>query len=140
MRIFPSLATGAIATALLLTGAAAPAAKKDRSPDAELARAIEGRVQGEPVNCLYQRDIRSTRIIDGKAIIYETNNRTLYVNTPQTGAQSLRWSTVLVTDTRTSQLCSIDVVYLYDNASRMQQGFVGLGKFVPYTKPKKSKG
>jgi hypothetical protein len=44
---------------------------------------------------------------------------------------------VLVTDTHSSQLCSIDIVRLYDPMARMQTGFVGLGDFVPYSKPRK---
>jgi len=43
----------------------------------------------------------------------------------------------MVTDTRSSQLCSIDTVRLYDNGSRMEMGWVGLGDFVPYAKPAK---
>jgi hypothetical protein len=39
-----------------------------------------------------------------------------------------------VTKTYGSQLCSIDVVSLYDSASRMQTGIVFLGEFVPYRK------
>jgi hypothetical protein len=126
-----------IMAALLATGAAQAAT--DRSPEARLAKAIEGRVEGAPVDCLNQRDIRSTQIIDGIGIIYETSGRRLYVNRPTSGASSLRWGQVLVTDTHSSQLCSIDIVRLYDTSSRIQSGFLGLGKFVPYDKPEKSK-
>jgi hypothetical protein len=107
-----------------------------RTPDERLAQAITGRVAGAPVDCIYLRDIRSSQIIDGKAIVYDTG-RTLYVNSPDSGATSLRSSDVLVTDTHSSQLCSIDIVRLYDSSSRFFTGSVGLGKFVPYTKPPK---
>lgn len=96
---------------------------------------IEGRVAGEPVNCLNLRNIRSTQIIDRTAIIYEVG-RTLYVNRPRAGAQSLDQWDVLVTRPFGSQLCSIDVVQLYDTGSRIQSGFVFLGDFVPYRKPR----
>jgi hypothetical protein len=77
------------------------------------------------------RNVRSTRIIDRTAIVYQTGN-TLYVNRPRNGASTLdRWDT-LVTKTHSSRLCSIDVVQLYDTSSRMQTGFVFLGDFVPY--------
>ena len=120
-----------IMAALLATGASA---KTDRSPEAQLARAIEGRVAGPPVDCINLRDIRSTQIIDNTAIVYDTG-RKLYVNHPRSGAQSLHWGRILVTDTHSSELCSIDIVKLYDSGSRIQAGFVGLGKFVPYEKP-----
>ena len=121
------------ASAALLALAPANAAS---DPAAELAKALEGRTAGEPVKCLNQRDIRSTQIISGTAILYETNGGVIYVNTPRGGARSLDKWDVLVTNTHSNQLCSIDVVRLYDTGSRMQTGFVNLGEFVPYRKAK----
>jgi hypothetical protein len=122
-----------LSAALFLAGAAQAAAPR-MEPEARLARALEGRVAGDPVDCLTLRSIRSSRIIDGTAILYEGAGGTLYVNRPRSGAESLdNWDT-LVTDTRSSQLCSIDVVRLYDTSARMQTGFVSLGSFVPYRK------
>ncbi len=128
MRLLPVL----LAVAML----AASAPSVARSSEDELAKSLAGRTAGAPVDCLNLRDIRSSRIIDGIGILYEVNNRTLYLNRPTSGASSLRWGLTLVTDTHTSQLCSIDTVKLYDTTARMQSGFVGLGKFVPYTKPR----
>jgi hypothetical protein len=127
-----------LAGALILAALPAQAAT-DRSTraDAELQRVLEGRVAGEPVDCLNLRDIRSTRIIDRTAILYETRGGTLYLNRPRSGERSLDKWDVLVTDTHSSQLCSIDIVRLYDPMARMQTGFVGLGDFVPYSKPRK---
>lgn len=105
-----------------------------KTPEEKLAKALEGRTAGEPVDCIYQRDIRSTRIFDRTAILYELNNGTYYLNRPEAGASSLSWNDVLVTDTHSPQLCSIDVVKLYDTHPWMQSGFVNLGKFVPYKK------
>lgn len=130
-RTFFILLSGA-----LLAGTAAQA--KQPTPDEQLARAIEGRVAGKPQDCLRQRDIRSSRIIDRKAIIYETSGGTIYVNIPDSGAASLRRDYVLVTNTHSDQLCSVDIVRLFDSGSRMPAGSVGLGKFVPYTKPAKA--
>lgn len=129
------------ATALLASAGvalAAPSAiqsKAASSGEAKLAKALEGRVAGTPVDCIQQRQIQSTQIYDGTAIAYQIGS-TLYVNRPKSGAESLRWDPILVTDTHSSQLCSIDIVRLVDRSSHFQTGFVGLGKFVPYTKPK----
>ena len=130
MRRFVSL----LITSVLL--AAAPAGAAPRlDPEQRLARAIEGRVPGEPVRCVNLRNIRSSRIIDRTAIIYDAGG-TLYVNRPRSGRESLDQWDVLVTRPFGSQLCSIDVVQLYDTASRMQTGSVFLGDFVPYRKPR----
>ncbi len=132
LRIIPVLA----GLALLGLVPAHAATDRDARAAAELARAVEGRTAGEPVDCLNLRDIRSTRIIDRTAIIYETRNGTIYVNKPDGGARSLDKWDVLVTDTHSTQLCDVDVVRLFDTAARMETGFVNLGEFVPYRKAK----
>ena len=123
----------------MLAGAGVAVARPTDNSQAEakLARILEGRVAGAPVDCIQLRDIRSSRIIDGTAILYDTGT-TLYLNRPESGASWLNDNDILVTNTHSPQLCSIDVVRLFDNASRIPNGSVGLGKFIPYTKPKNS--
>ncbi len=115
--------------ALLLSASAVQAAPR-LQPEQELARLVQGRVAGEPVDCVNLRNVRSTRIIDRTAIVYDVGG-TLYVNRPQSAEGLDKWDT-LVTKTHSSELCSIDVVQLYDTASRMWTGSVFLGDFVPY--------
>lgn len=106
--------------------AAAPLA-----PGQKLDRALEGRVAGEPVDCINLRRVRSTEVIDDTAILYEIGD-TIYLNRPEAGRQSLnRWNAQL-TRTHSSQLCSIDVVHMVDPHSGFQTGLVFLGEFVPY--------
>lgn len=123
---------------LLLTAAllATPAlaARRD-DPDTQLQKALAGRVAGTPTDCISLTSTNSSQIIAGKAIIYRSGGR-LYVNEPRSGATSLHDDDILVTRITGSQLCSIDTVNLVDRASRMERGFVILGKFVPYTRPK----
>jgi hypothetical protein len=115
--------------ALLLSTAAAQAAPR-LQPEQRLARILEGRVAGTPVDCVNLQNIRSTQIIDRTAIIYDAGS-TIYVNRPR-HAQSLdQWDT-LVTNLHSSRLCSIDVVQLYDASSRTWTGSVFLSAFVPY--------
>ncbi|NYT42208.1 hypothetical protein HZY97_15660 [Sphingomonas sp. R-74633] len=126
------------ATLLAALAMPATAATQDGKGEAEIAKAIAGRTAGKPTDCIYLRDIRSSKIIDKTAILYEMNNGLIYVNRPKSGASSLDWTDVLVTDTHSSQLCSIDTVKLYDTGLRMPTGWVGLGDFVPYPRPPKS--
>jgi hypothetical protein len=115
---------------LLLSGSAA-VAKPKLDPEARLARALEGRAAGEPVDCIQLSRVNSTQIIDHTAIIYDTGS-TLYVNRPKSGLEQLdRWDT-MVTKSYSSQLCSIDVVRLLDTGARIETGVVFLGEFVPY--------
>ena len=123
-----------IAASLFSLSVAADA-KPRLAPEAKLAKMLDGRVAGEPQNCIYLPTIRSTRIIDKTAIIYDAG-RTLWVNRPRSGAESLNDDDILVTDLHGSgsSLCSIDIVKLHDRSSYFYSGFVGLGEFVPYKK------
>lgn len=130
MKLFLALAA---ATAALAT-AAAPAAPR-LSPEARLAKELDGRVAGEPVDCINLRSVRSSRIIDETAIVYEVGS-TLYVNRPRSGRESLdNWDTMVVRPFG-SQLCSIDTIKMIDPSSQMLTGIVFLGDFVPYRKPR----
>lgn len=125
--------------AIALIGFAMPAAAATRvseSGEAKLAKALDGRVAGKPVDCISLRSTGSSQVYDGTAITYE-QGRTLYVNRPRMGAESLRRGDILVSKTFTDQLCNVDTVRLLDQGSRFERGFVGLGKFVPYTLPKR---
>lgn len=117
-----------LGTALITT----PALAGPRlSPEAELAKELEGRVPGKPVSCINLSNVRSSRIIDRTAIVYDAGN-VIYVNRPRGGADQLdRWDT-LVTRLWSSQLCRPDIVRLYDSGSRFETGSVSLGDFVPY--------
>jgi hypothetical protein len=97
-----------------------------------LAKALDGRVAGEPVDCIRMRNIRGSRIIPNTGILYEGIDGTLYLNRPDSGAESLRRSDVLVSDVHSGSLCDIDVVRLFDPALRTRTGVVFLGKFEPY--------
>ena len=124
-----------LAASLLLPGSAA-VAKPKLDPEARLARVLEGRVAGEPVDCIQLSRVNSTQIIDKTAIVYDAGS-TLYVNRPRAGLESLdRWDT-LVTKSFSSQLCKVDVVRLFESGSRMETGTLFLGDFVPNRKPRR---
>jgi hypothetical protein len=102
------------------------------SPEARLARTLEGRVAGERVDCIDLRQVRSTEVINDTAILYKMTDGTVYLNRPEAGRTSLNQWDVLLTRTQTSRLCSIDVVDMYDPVLGVQKGPVFLGEFVPY--------
>jgi hypothetical protein len=126
-----------ILAAVALIGAAAPSIAADpTSPkgEAELANTLDQRVAGAPVSCINQRDIQSSQVVRGTAIVYQVG-RNLYVNRPS-GAYSLGNDDILVTQTIGGQLCRMDSVRLVDRTAGFQRGFVILGDFVPYAKDK----
>jgi hypothetical protein len=127
-------ATLCLIGAVLIT-AALPGQAARLAPEARIAKALDGRVAGKPVDCIPLRQIQSTEIFEGTAILYKLGS-TWYLNRPASGANFLDSNDILVTDTHSSNLCSIDIVRLVDQGSHFQSGSLGLGKFIPYTKPK----
>lgn len=116
---------------------ATPAFASDNSRgEAELERAIAGRVAGEPVNCISLRGSTSSQIIDGTAIVYRIGS-TVYVNRPRSGAESLdRDDTMINRFFGDSRLCNTDAVRTVDLHSGFMTGVVLLGDFVPYRRPR----
>jgi len=119
----------------MLISAALPAQAAKVDQEARLSKALAGRVPGKPVSCIPLHRIQSSQIFDRTAILYKVGT-TYYVNRPASGANFLDRDDVMVTDTRSPNLCNVDIVHLLDQGTRMQSGSVGLGEFVPYTKPK----
>ena len=124
-----------LAATTVLSLSVAADARPRIAPEAKLAKMLDGRVAGEPQDCIFLPSIRGTRIIDKTAIVYEAG-RTLWVNRPRSGAESLDDDDILVTNLHGggSSLCSIDIVELHDRYGQFYSGFVGLGEFVPYKK------
>ena len=122
--------------ALVASGSALAASKHD--PAAELARLLEGRVAGTPVNCINLPQAQGTRVIDHMAIVYDFGS-TLYVNYPRGGADSLTGDDILVTKTPGTGLCKMDIVRMVDRSMGFPKGFVSLGPFIPYKRPAAAK-
>jgi hypothetical protein len=130
MRLSPLLFAS-----LLFAPTQAPAASTPNlRAEASLAKVLDGRLAGKPVDCIQLHDIDSTEVFDNTAILYRTLGGKLYLNRPRSGLSSLNDNDILVTRSWTSELCSIDTVNLVDRSSHFPTGFVFLGEFVPYSK------
>jgi len=110
---------------------AGSAQAKPEDHEAELARAVAGRVAGQPVDCIDMHRVRSSHIIPGTAIVYDAGG-IVYVNRPRGGAESMDQWDIMVNRLYSSELCSVDTVQLIDQGSHMYSGTVFLGEFVPY--------
>ena len=108
------------------------------SAEALLARALEGRVPGPPVECIDVGVTRDARVIDDTAILYD-QGRTIFVTRPRVGRDILDDSYVLVSKPLLSRLCKGDVVQLRDSGSGTPVGAVRLEEFVPYRRPPRSR-
>jgi len=133
--------TLAIATTLAvvasLISVPAIAAKPKLTGEEKLAKMLDGREAGKPVNCIPYSQTQNTTVIDKTAIVYQVGS-TYYVNRP-TNADRLDDDDILVTKLYSSQICRLDTVQLHDRGmGNVWNGFVGLNDFVPYRKPPKA--
>jgi hypothetical protein len=117
-----------IAVSMLIGGVAQA---KPSDHEAELARALAGRVAGQPVHCIDLHRVTSSTVITDTAILYRDGG-TIYVNRPANGADSLNRNDVMVTRTPTTRLCNVDTVTMVEPVSHTFTGVVFLGDFVPY--------
>lgn len=122
----------ALATAAALVAAPALHAKPKLSGEQRLARILEGREAGEPVDCIPLHATRDTTVVDRTAIVYDAGS-TIYVNRP-VHARDLDDDDVMVVELHGSQLCKLDTVRMRDRSNFFFTGFVGLEQFVPYRK------
>lgn len=116
-----------------LTMATAPASAQYHGGEAQLERALAGRVAGEPVRCIHLRPSTQSTVIDRTAILFRVGG-TIYVNRPRAGVEALDRGDTLVNRQfgGTSQLCSIDTMRTVDLRTGTMTGIVFLGEFVPY--------
>jgi hypothetical protein len=100
---------------------------------ASLEQLLNGRQAGKPLECLSLRTVRSSTIIEGKAVVFHAQG-TLYVNQPQAGAEWLVRDKAILTNSDSGRICRGEVVELFDATTGVQSGSVFLGRFVPYRK------
>jgi hypothetical protein len=96
-------------------------------------KVIANRTAGPAQTCVSQRLLRGNKTYGEGVIVFEgTTNSTVYVNRPPYGCPELRWDRALRTRTTTDQLCSNDVVTVFDPVAKMEYGSCALGDFIPY--------
>ena len=123
--------------AIILAACSTTASQQARSTQAEadLAKALSGRVAGTPVRCIPTYRADDMQIIDDWTILFNDGS-TIYLQNPRGGCPGIgSHRNVLVSRPMPSnQLCSGDIQHLFDPVSRIGGGACVLGDFVPYTK------
>lgn len=124
MKLIPAaLAIAAMAIAM-------PASAAHETGEAKLAKMLEGRAAGAPVECLSTFQRRNLEVVDHTALVFKDGD-TYYVNRPA-GVNFLSWDDVPVFKIWGSEVCSKDMVQLRDSSNWMPGATIVLDKFVPY--------
>lgn len=135
-----ALAPVAGAAALALVAAPAFAGDEEKAKSTEmtkgekkLAKLLEGRVAGEPVNCINTfRNIRM-QTIDKTAYVYGSG-KTIYVQRTARPEQIDDSDALVTRRFGSSQLCRQDVITTVDPVLGFFTGAVFFEDFVPYTR------
>jgi hypothetical protein len=112
----------------------AAAARRVARAETELADALKGKTAGKPVSCVNLRDLRSTKTIGDRTLIYEVSSRLAYRNDPAGGCPASAAGRTLITRTPSTQLCRGDIVRVVDLTAGFDVGTCLLGDFIPYRK------
>ena len=124
----------AVGAALAVTGSAVAAKSMKERGEARLEKMLEGRVAGEPSNCITtMRGSNNLQVIDGVALVYDAGN-TIWVARPR-DPRMLDDNDALIMDRFSpSRLCAIEPMKTIDRTGGFFTGIVMLEDFVPYTK------
>ena len=133
----------ATASAALFVTAPAIAADPQADPAAEnvemtkgeerLARMLEGRVAGEPQNCIRQHPTARMTTIDGTAYVYGSGN-TIYVQRTSNPEDIDDNDALVARRFNGTQICRLDVMTTIDPVLGFFTGAVFFEDFIPYTR------
>ncbi len=130
--------TLAAAAATLAFAAANPLAAQTAEPltkgEAKLAEMLEGRVAGEPVNCIRTFGSRNLQQIDDTAIVYRDGD-TVWVNYTRSPGSIDDDDYLVIRKFNATQLCRTDQVTTYDRFANFFSGVIFLDDFIPYRLP-----
>lgn len=117
---------------------AAPAVQADERAEmargeATLAKMLEGRVAGEPENCINTFGSRSLTQIEDTALVYKSGD-TIWVNYTKTPEAIDDSDYLVIRKFSGSQLCRTDQVTTRDRFGNFFSGVIFLDDFVPYRK------
>lgn len=130
--MFKPLALAAAALGLLAAPALAEEPTEPTRGEAKLAKMLEGRVAGEPRNCIRTLGSRNLTQIDGTALVYR-DGKTIWVNYTR-NPESIDDSDVMVIRRFDgSSLCRTDQIELVSRIGGFFSGALFLDDFIPYT-------
>lgn len=119
-------------TPLTLGLALAGCMQADAASGPYRSNAPAARVTGEPVSCVRINQFNETRVRDDHTVDFMRNSRQGWRNTLPNGCPGLAVQNAFTYKTSTSELCSVDVIYVLETAGGLSRGpACGLGKFVP---------
>lgn len=105
----------------------------------ELAKALEKYEKtGKVENCINVRRINSSKVIDDYNILFIMNGKKAYLNKMKHRCSRLGFEKAFSYKLHSTQLCSVDIITVFDSSGGIQGPSCGLGKFIEYKKKPKA--
>jgi len=102
-----------------------------------LMKELNGKVAGEPVNCISDFNATNTIRVSDNILLYRLSGRFVYQNNLRSACSGLaRDNDIIVSEQFGGQKCKGDIIRLVDRTSGMTGGVCSLGEFVPYRSEK----
>ncbi|HEV7233640.1 MAG TPA: DUF6491 family protein [Sphingorhabdus sp.] len=100
-----------------------------------LAKELDGKVAGNPQNCISTFNADNTIRVSDDILLYRVSGNLVYKNNLRSSCPGLaRDNDIIVTEQFGSQKCRGDLVRLVDRTSGIPGPVCSLGEFVPYRK------
>jgi hypothetical protein len=148
------VAVGGIAAALLTAAPAQAHAQDETAPapleseteanaplskgEQQLAKLLEGRVAGEPVDCIRSLPSEQMRTIDGTAYVFG-RGQTIYVQRTRNPQDISQRNAIISLRFSPTQLCRMDILNTVDPMIGFFTGVVTMDDFIPYTRARQAK-
>ncbi len=111
----------------------------DEGKEDKLAKALEKYEKTGKVNhCVPLSRVSSTKVIDDNNILFKMKGRKAYLNKLPYRCSRLGFERAFSYVVHTNQLCSSDIITVFDSTSNIQGPSCGLGKFIEYKKKPKA--
>jgi hypothetical protein len=107
-------------------------ADSDADGEVLLAEALAGRTAGGPVNCVRSQDVRNTRSAGGGRVLFDGPGNVVYVNQTSGSCPAIRPWHAIRHRTVGTNICSGELIRVFDPQSGVEYGGCSLGAFVPW--------
>ncbi len=101
----------------------------------DLAKALDGKVAGDPVSCIPAWHSNELRALGDNTLVVKVNRNLVYRNTLSNACRGLAQGDTLVMTLHSSQYCRGDIARVVNLPSGMMSGTCALGDWVPYRTP-----
>jgi hypothetical protein len=112
-------------------------ASQQARSEREIARALDGRLAGAPVDCISDRGMQGPQVIDANTILYRESGRRIWRNDLEAACPALSPTTTMIVEIHGAQLCRNDRFRVVEPGTSIPSAYCRLGRFTPYMRERR---